>query len=115
MRQFLIFLLGFGFSITAFAGDITKRSYSRYFEWESTDCYKPSAPYIVELDNWGLSEAETYAAEVNSYINCLEQEAQSDYDEARKRLIEAIEEGRDQAIENAQSEFDDFITELEAR
>lgn len=96
----------------SFAGDVSKRSYSRYFEWESTDCSKPTAPFIYELDENNQWEAENYLNEVKSYISCLETEAQNDYDDARKKLIQAIEDGRDEAINEAKLELNIFISGL---
>jgi|GEM_PF-2703983 len=95
------------------AGDISKRSYSRYFEWESSDCYQPSAPYIYELDEYNKWEAENYIDDVETYINCVESEAQDDYSDAIKKLASAIEEGRDETIDEAKSELNNFISSLE--
>ena len=94
------------------AGDITKRSYSRTFEWESTDCYKPSAPYIYELDEYNKYEAESYVSEVGSYIDCVNNEASSDYRDAQRRLLSGIEDGRDQAVREATDELELFVSGL---
>lgn len=104
----LVLLLG----TPTFAGDVTKRSYSRYFEWESTDCYKPDAPYIFELDEFNRWEAENYIDEVENYINCVNDEASTDYDAALRKLADGIEEGRDDAISEVKRELDTFISSL---
>ena len=94
------------------AGDITKRSYSRHFEWESTDCFRPYAPIIFELDQSNRWQAENYINDVDTYITCVNNEAQTDYAEAQKKLAAAIEEGRDNTISIVRSEVDLFVSGL---
>ncbi len=108
MFGIVVCALGFGAS----AGEISKRTYSRYFEWESTECYKPTAPYIYKLDQYTRWEAENYVDEVEQYISCVEAEAQNDFFDAKRKLADAIEEGRDEAIADVQNDLDSFIRDL---
>lgn len=112
MKEFMVIVLMGVLAFGASAGELTKRTYSRYFEWESSECSKPSAPYIYNLDEYSRWQAENYVDEVERYISCVEAEAQRDYDDARKKMAAAIEEGRDDAIADAESELDSFISNL---
>lgn len=95
-------------SSSASAGDLSKRSYSRSFEWESTDCRKPSAPFVYELDSFTRSTVESYLNDVRRYRACVVGEADSDYEAFRKLMAEAIEAGRDEVLSDVDSDVEDL-------
>jgi len=113
LKLILASIVGFAVSGVIEAGELSKRTYSTSFDWESSDCYKPIAPYIYELDEYNKWEAENYVDEVERYIGCVENEAQSDYEIFKKKMAAAIEDGRDEAITDVKFELDNFISGLQ--
>jgi len=113
VRLFYLFVgaICFG-AVNSYAGDISKRSYSRYFEWESSECYMPSAPYIYELTESNKWEATNFVDEIQSYINCVSNEASEDYRSGVKKLAQGIEESRDEEIQSAEDELESFMSSL---
>lgn len=99
-------------SVEAFAGDLSKRSFSQYFEWNSTDCNLPTEPYIYELDESNKYLALSYIDDIEEYQDCVSREASEDYRENIKQLASAIEEGRDESIEDANEELASFLRRL---
>tara|TARA_R110001606_G_scaffold115052_1_gene243004 strand:+ start:802 stop:999 length:198 start_codon:yes stop_codon:yes gene_type:complete len=64
------------------------------------------------LDQYNRWQAERYVDDIEQYISCVESEAEADFSEGRKKLADAIEAGRDEAISDAQGELEDFIDGL---
>ena len=93
----------------AYAGEISKSSYSSYFEWQSSDCYKPNAPMVFELDDFTRMQIESYLDNVKDYKRCVQNEAEADYSDAMEKLADAMDEG----IEEANFDVDTDLRSLE--
>jgi len=84
----------FALTPAAFAGEIT-RSDNSDFQWKSTECPRP----IPALPSSGLSKQERllrYARDIEVYIDCIQREAQRDFEKAQIAMQRAIESDLEQ-------------------
>lgn len=72
------------------AGEITRPDATQSFQWKSTKCPLPikqaSNPKVSSQDRLML-----YARDIEIYIDCIKREAQSDFEDAQKKMQMAIE------------------------
>lgn len=74
----------------AYGGEITRKDTLSEFKWKSTECRKPLMPLMSS----GMSDQDRivkYARDIELYINCLQREAQRDFEETQMEIQEAIE------------------------
>ena len=94
------------------AGSIENKQIRRYMDWEP-DCYKPSPPayYVSDIEsyNWAVSEFNSYLFEVESYISCIQREAEEDIKILSQVISNGIEENRSEIL----IELDSARSELE--
>ena len=91
MKYFILPLFCLALSAPASAGEITRVDAYSDFEWKSTECPKP----IPKTSASGLSsEARlmAYATDIEIYIDCIQREAQRDFDKTQTKMHEAIQD-----------------------
>ena len=89
MKHFLLPLFLFAFTAPASAGDITRPDATTDFQWRSTECPKP----IPQAERTGVTSEQrlmAYARDIEIYIDCIQREAQRDFDQARSRHLSAV-------------------------
>ncbi len=73
------------------AGEITRPNSQSDFEWKSTECLKPTPPPISS--NQSSSDRLTkYALDIELYIDCLQREAQRDFDKSQIAMQDAVQD-----------------------
>jgi len=107
-------LLLIGMDLTAaMAGEFGSRSIRRSMGWEPSYCTKPYEPsfYVTDVDdfNRAVGVFNRYVQDMKSYVACVGSEA----DEDSRTTSRAIEEGRDEAIDEAVGEVDSLRSRLE--
>lgn len=94
------------------AGEISKSSFSGGYSWETTECYKPSAPVIFEIDDNARMLVEMYLDDVESFKDCVQREGQRDYLAETSELSDAIEEGIEEAFSDVNRDLQDLELSL---
>ena len=90
MKYFISLAFITAFAIPASAGEITRTDTSADFQWRSTECFKP----IPKPAASGLPAEDrllAYAKDIEIYIDCIQREAQRDFDKAQTQMGEAIQ------------------------
>lgn len=90
MKYFIPLAFITALAIPATAGEITRADNSADFQWRSTECFKP----IPKPEASGLSSEDrllVYAKDIEVYIDCIQREAQRDFDKAQTQMGEAIQ------------------------
>ena len=77
-------------SSPASAGDILRETPASNFEWRSTECRKPILNTSPSLSR--QERLEQYSKDITSYLACLQQEAQHDFEKAQIQMQGAIED-----------------------
>lgn len=98
MKHLISFLFVFAFTASAAAGEITRSDAYSDFEWKSTECAKP----IPKPDAFGLTAQDrlmAYARDIEVYIECIQREAQSDFDKAQTKMHEAVQKDVQKSVE----------------
>lgn len=76
--------------LIAHAGELTRPDETKGFQWKSTECPRPieqrSTPSQTNQDR-----LMNYAREIEIYIDCIQQEAQRDFEDAQRKMQAAIE------------------------
>ena len=86
----LILILTLAFAAPAAAGEITRPDPASDFKWKSTECAKP----IPKPAIGGQSKQDrlmAYATDIEIYIECIQREAQRDFQKAQADMQEALE------------------------
>lgn len=91
LTRFLIITALLGFATPSFAGDITRADPGADFEWKSTECIRPSRPFLTKGAPQAQEKMQAYALKVSYYIDCLKQEAQRDFDKAQMDMQIAVQ------------------------
>lgn len=112
MKQLLALSILLGAAEVAQAGEVSKRAYSRNYEWESTDCYKPTVPMVFSLDEFTQMQIESYLDDVAEFKQCVEAEAESDFTEASRKIADAMQEGIDRAHSEVNSDLRSLETSI---
>lgn len=74
----------------SYAGDITRPEGVKDFKWKSTECPRPiSAPTASPLPK--DIRLMRYAKDIEVYIECIQREAQRDFEKAQQDMQVAIE------------------------
>lgn len=64
------------------AGELGWGSISWSSDWNSTDCSRPSKPsfYVYDVDSYNraVREYNSYVAQADAYLSCVQNEAESD-------------------------------------
>lgn len=92
----IIFRLGLitammGCASPALSGEIIRESATSDFEWKSTECRRPTKPYVRQSDPAGQAHMQDFAMKVAVYLDCLKTEAQRDFDRAQTEMHQAIQ------------------------
>lgn len=90
MKYFISCLITLTFTSPAFAGEITRPEGAADFKWKSTTCAKP----FPKPEATGMSKQDrlmAYARDIEFYIDCIQREAQRDFDKAQTKMHEAIQ------------------------
>ena len=105
----LLFLLLF--TVPTYAGNLGFETEDSYLEW-IPDCSKPYAPSFdvsdVDSYNCAVSEFNAYLLEVESYINCVKREANSD----AQGLLKSVKKRAEEAIVEISSELNSVKSDL---
>lgn len=88
--KYLISLAFLAFPIAASAGEITRTDTSANFKWQSTECPKP-IPKPALSGQSSQDRLMAYATDIEIYIDCIQREAQRDFDKAQNQIGEAIQ------------------------
>ena len=108
----LFLSLSLGIGSVATAGELSRREIRRSTEWEPDSCYKPSQPsfYVHDLDsyNWAVDEFNAYIREVESYFQCIEDEAQGDFTILKRILEDSLDQLRSEAASDVESARSDL-------
>ena len=91
------------FPATAHAGEIAMADGE--FTW-TTACAKPVAPFVRRGDPDGQDRLMGYAAEVQSYVLCMQGEAQGDLDAAQRRMHEAVQAAVQREVDLANDQME---------
>jgi len=84
--------IGFSvFSFSTFAGEIIRPTEQSKFEWKSTECLKPTPPPISSQRSSG-DRLTKYALDIELYIDCLQREAQRDFDKTQVLMQDAVQD-----------------------
>ena len=75
---------------SASAGEITRVDTSANFQWQSTECPKP-IPKPALSGQSSQDRLMAYAKDIEIYIDCIQREAQRDFDDAQSKMGEAIQ------------------------
>ncbi|MEP3889071.1 MAG: hypothetical protein ABJN69_01315 [Hellea sp.] len=90
MKYLISLALITAFASSASAGEITRTDTTANFKWKSTECPKP----IPKSAASGLSSEDrlmAYATDIEIYIDCIQREAQRDFDKTQTQIGEAIQ------------------------
>lgn len=90
MKYFISLALITAFASSASAGEITRVDTSANFKWQSTECPKP-IPKPALASQSSQDRLMAYATDIEIYIDCIQREAQRDFDEAQTKMGEAIQ------------------------
>lgn len=77
-------------SAMAQAGELTHPDATKGFQWKSTECPRP----IEQHSSPGESNQDRlmrYARDIEIYIDCIQREAQRDFEDAQRKMQAAIE------------------------
>jgi len=77
--------------ISAYSGEITRADSQSSFEWKSTECLKPTPPAISSNQSSG-DRLTKYALDIELFIDCLQREAQRDFDKAQMDMQTAVQD-----------------------
>lgn len=77
---------------SAAAGDIWRPDRGGDFTWASTECAKPSRPFIRKGDPARQAHLQDYARRVEIYIDCIKREAQRDFDRAQLDMQDTVQD-----------------------
>ena len=90
MKYIIPLFLLFALTVPAQAGEITRTDTSSDFKWKSTECPKPiPRPSISSLSSEDRLMA--YARDIEIYIDCIQREAQRDFDDAQTKMHQAVQ------------------------
>jgi hypothetical protein len=96
----------------ATAGSLGYSPINPYMDWEP-DCYKPTPPsfYVSDIDsfNWAVQEYNSYLSEVETYIACIQSEAEADISASSQAISNGYDEKRSQIL----NELDSANSDLE--
>ena len=86
------FLLGIMTAIPTLsaAGEITKPDPRSNYQWKSTKCAKPVPP-VAKTGTTKQDRLLVYARKIEIYIDCMQREAQQDFQDAQMALQSDIE------------------------
>jgi hypothetical protein len=90
MKYITALILTLAFTAPAAAGEITRPDPASDFKWKSTECAKP----IPKPAIGGQSKQDrlmAYATDIEIYIECIQREAQRDFQKAQADMQEALE------------------------
>ena len=95
------------------AGSLGYTSVTSYMDWEP-DCSKPYVPsfYISSVEDYNdaVYEFNNYVSEVESYLSCVADEAESDTGAAARAIQNGAEKARSEVI----SELDSVRSNLQS-
>ena len=77
-------------SASAAAGEITRKDATSDFKWKSTACFKP-IPKPAMAGQSSQDRIMAYAQDIEVYIDCIQREAQRDFQEAQAAMQESIQ------------------------
>ena len=80
----------FALPAVANAGEITRSAETNKVQWKSTECPRP----VAKQPRAGLAEQDrlmTYARDIEIFIDCIQREAQRDFENAQTEMLAAIE------------------------
>ncbi len=88
--RFICFSIAFVLPLAANAGELIRPDTASGFQWKSTECARPIAPLANSVES---SEARLmrYARDIEIYIECIQREAQRDFQKAQIKMQEAVE------------------------
>ena len=78
-------------SASAAAGEITRKDATSDFKWKSTACFKP-IPKPAMAGQSSQDRIMAYAQDIEVYIDCIQREAQRDFQEAQAAMQESIQD-----------------------
>ena len=90
MKYIIPLFLLFTIASPAQAGEVTRADTSSDFQWKSTKCPKPIPRSAIS----GLSSEDrlmAYARDIEIYIDCIQREAQRDFDDAQTKMHQAVQ------------------------
>ncbi len=95
----------------ASAGSIGYNTISSDMDWEP-DCYRPGQPSFAIYDrlsyNLAVDEFSSYTIEVQSYVECLSVEAESDLNVLARAIANRADERRSEILSDVESARSDL-------
>ena len=86
-----LFAVSLGSFEQVYAGEIIRPTEQSNFEWKSTECFKPTPPPISSQRS-SSDRLTKYALDIELYIECLQKEAQRDFDKAQVLMQDAVQD-----------------------
>ena len=96
-------LVALASTATAHAGEIAMTDGA--FTW-TTACARPVAPFVRRGDPDGQERLMSYAAEVQTFVLCMQGEAQNDLDAAQREMHEAVQAAVQREVDNANDQME---------
>lgn len=83
------------------AGSIGYTGITSYMDWDA-DCSKPYEPSFYEYDQYAVDEFNRYVADVKNYIECIQNEAESDLNTLREAIVDSLDDQQSEAIQGVE-------------
>lgn len=90
MKYFISLLFLLAIAAPATAGEITRPTATADFKWKSTACFKP-IPKPALAGQSSQDRIMAYAQDIEVYIDCMQREAQQDFQDAQAAMQESIQ------------------------
>ena len=92
--------------VFAYAGSYGYNSVDSYTSWEP-DCYKPHPPsfFVDDIDSYNMAvhQYNSYILEVESYLQCIQGEAEEDIRKISNSISEGLSDAKDEVISEAEA------------
>ena len=102
-RTLIAALVALASTATAHAGEIAMTDGA--FTW-TTSCPRPVAPFVRRGDPDGQERLMAYAAEVQTFVLCMQGEAQGDLDAAQRDMHEAVQAAVQREVDTANDQME---------
>ncbi len=110
--RYLLLLFLLSYAVPTYAGTFGTQDVDSSVDWKHK-CSKPHKPSFTVSDvdsyNSAVEDFNAYVLEIESYINCVNREANSDAQD----LANAVQKGSQRAVDDVSSDLESAKSDLE--